>query len=107
MKLGEYVEEAEEVYAVIRDGRGRVENLAISKNQVVNALVPQELEDKAPKWKDRHHLEMIVYPFTNCGWYFKINRHYYPSNNKVGYAFGLVSSDINPKVYERPCPFEN
>ena len=93
MKLSEYVEQAEAIFASVRDGIGRVQSLAISKLQM-NAIVPQEMDDEVPKWRDHFHMEMIVYPFRSCGWYFKINRHYYPSNNKVGYIVNLISSDI-------------
>ncbi len=98
MKLGEYIEQAKAVYATVRDGRGWIENLVIDKHDVMDDIVPQEMAEEVPNWKDRYHMEMLYNPIWNCGWYFKINRHYY-SNNTVGYTVSLISSDISPEYY--------
>jgi hypothetical protein len=99
MKLRVYIKHADAVYSAVRNGRGWIQNLVIDKHQVMDDLVPQEMAEDVPNWKDRHHMEMLYNPIWDCGWYFKINRYYY-SNNTVGYKVGLISSDISPEYFK-------
>jgi hypothetical protein len=91
MKLGEYFEQAVVVYATVKDGRGSQVNLMIDKHQVMNEIVPDEMDENVPEWDDKDDMEMLFYPIMNSGWVFKIKRYFYPIHNIYDYRIDLIA----------------